>query len=318
MKTYCRLSLEKIDMKVCNVTFNKEKLILDIVYTFPTPMDITFVITDLAMDCPYYTWDVSLSQGDSWWISPLPENLKLAALNSPTFSGFRCKIYHNRQLIQFEDFVYNSRESSNNIFLTNEFDVTGHSYLDFFHSDLCKGMDFRGTVIDAGANVGFFTLLALQNGADRVYSIEPDRGVFFYLQRNFISNPRVHLVDKAMSAVNGQTDFFYIGSSVANTAVRPNQPCAMDVVPTINLETFLQIESRINLVKLDIEGSEFEVIDALSNDMYSKINQFFIEFHKVPHSIEQKLRETGFSVEYRHSSPVDSTGFIYAKNKNFI
>jgi len=304
-------------MKLCNVTFNKEKLILDILYMAPEPRDLTFVITDLHMDCTYYIWDVNLANGSDVWISPLPSNLISVVKSTNSFSGFRCKIYHNRKLIQYEDFPYSTHEKNiTKPFVSPEFDVVGHSYLDFFHSDLCKGIDFTGTVIDAGANVGFFTLLALQNKANRIYSIEPDDSAFFCLKRNFETNPSVVLLQKALTDTCGTTEFFYTESTVANSELRPASPYTTEVVDTINLQTIFNIERYINLIKLDIEGSEFKVLDSLPAEQYRKTNQFFIEFHGTPTPIEHRLTEVGFSVEYRHSSRDNTVGFIYAKNMN--
>jgi len=304
-------------MKLCNITFNKEKLILDILYTAPEPKDLTFVITDLNMDCPYYIWDVNLSNGSAVWISPLPGSLISVVKSGNSFSGFRCKVYHNRKLIQYEEFPYSTYvRNTTTPFISTEFDVVGHSYLDFFHSDLCEGIDFTGTVVDAGANVGFFTLLALQNKANRIYSIEPDDSAFFCLERNFETNPSVILIQKALTNVCGTTEFFYTESNVANSEIRPASPHMTGIVDTINLQTIFNIERYINLIKLDIEGGEFKVLGGVSIEEYNRVNQFFIEFHGIPTPIEHRLTEVGFSVEYRRSSRDNTAGFIYAKNMN--
>jgi FkbM family methyltransferase len=300
-------------MKICNITFNREKLVLDIVYTRVTPLDLTFVISDLAIDCTYYIWDVNLSYGSSVWISPLPTNLINVAKSTNSFSGFRCKVYHNKRLIQYEEFVYNkntNKEIDN--FQSTEFDVVGHSYLDFFHSDLCDGIDFSGVVVDAGANVGFFTQMALCRGASRVYTIEPDTAPYFCLQKNFQRNPSVILLQRALTDSVGTTEFFYTDSNVANSTIKPHTFSMCDIVDTINLPTIFQLEQTINLVKLDIEGEEFNVIEKLPSDLYKRTNQFFIEFHATPVAIERRLRDEGFSVYYRHSSSTDMAGFIYA------
>jgi FkbM family methyltransferase len=304
-------------MKICDVTLNKEKLILDVACIATVPLDVTFVISDLKLDCTYYIWDVNLSPSSSVWISPLPNNLIAAVKNSDTFTGFRCKIYHNKKLIQCDELPYNGPVNMDTVpFISTEFDVVGHSYLDFFHSDLCNDIDLTGTVVDAGANVGFFTLLALQNGASKVYSIEPDVSAFFCLQKNFRRNPSVVLIQKALSAVKGTTEFYYAESNVANSMIKPTTVYMSDVVNTIDLQTIFDIESYINLIKLDIEGSEFEVIQTLPRELYDRVNQFFIEFHGSPTPIERHLKDIGYLVEYRHSSPTDTAGFIYAKRDN--
>lgn len=300
-------------MKLCDITFNKETLVLDIVFRHTHNLEVTFVITDLDVDCPYYVWEkLQLSQNNSVWISPLPGNLISVAKNSNNFSGFRCKIYVEKRLVQTEDFPYNNTISNKSIFLTNEFDIVGHSYLDFFHGDLCDNIDFSGTVIDAGANVGFFTLLSLQRGATRVYSIEPDASPFFYLKQNFKNEKSVTLINKALTDYNGTIDFFYMEGSVASSAIRNTGYYVNDTVECINLQNIINIENNINLVKLDIEGSEFAVLENLKKEHFDKIKQFFIEFHAESSTIKNILLENGYNVEYRHCMGTERVGFIYA------
>jgi hypothetical protein len=84
-------------------------------------------------------------------------------------------------------------------------------------------------------------------------------------------------------------------------------------IPTISIDTLLKIEKEINLIKLDIEGTEFNVIDNLTQTHFDKINQFFIEFHFDPRPMVSTLIKNGYNVEYRHSTENDIAGFVYAK-----
>jgi hypothetical protein len=66
------------------------------------------------------------------------------------------------------------------------------------------------------------------------------------------------------------------------------------------------------LLKLDIEGTEFKVIENLNQKHFDRINQFFIEFHFDPKPIAKKLIDNGYKIEYRHCTENDIVGFIYA------
>lgn len=299
-------------MKVCDISFDKNRFVFDVVYFAKNTTNITFVITDLNIDCPYYTWDTTLTHNSSIWISPLHPSLISVAKSNTNFPGFRCKVYVGKRLVQVEEFPFGKIHNQIPTFVTNDFDIVGPSYLDFFYGTLCDNMDFTGTVIDAGANVGFYTLYALQNGANRVYSIEPDVYPFSYLQKNFSNNQKVTLINKALTSDCLGTDFFYYDSSVASSAINEAEPLVRGNVESISLDTILTIEPYVNLVKLDIEGSEFEVLERLNDRQFEKVNQWFIEFHKKSSSIVTRLNNLGYKTEYRNSDITSDVGFIYA------
>lgn len=303
-------------MHICDVSFDKDRLLFDeIVYRLDTPSDITFVISDLVIDCPYYTWDTRMQPNDSVWISPLHPSLMSIVKSTDKFFGFKFKIFMNRRLVQSIDVPCNSGNAEKKInFVTNDFDIVGPSYLDFFYGTLCKNMDTSGVVIDAGANVGFFTLYALQNGASKVYSIEADVYPFSYLEKNFSNNPNVTLINKALTTDCLGTNFFYTDNSVGSSVNKAEVGCVVGgKIDSINLDTLLAVEKHINLIKLDVEGSEYGVLESLSNTQFNQVNQWFIEFHNKPHRLVKRLNDAGFHTEYRNSDENSTVGFIYAR-----
>jgi FkbM family methyltransferase len=303
-------------MKLANVTLNKETYVIDIVYVYPVESTILIVICDLQTDIPYFKWTVTLTPSSAVWIAPLNLELNTIVRQSKHFPGFTCKIYKNNRLEQVDNLRTSSLPFEYMNYMTDGIDCVGNSYIDFFYGSLCNGINFDGVVIDAGANVGLFTLLAKRNGAKRIYSIEPDRHTFFYLEKNFRTDSSVVLINKALTSNENGTTFYY--NATTSVGNRTNVDATdvtdyvEDYVPSISLESILKLEEVVNLVKLDIEGSEFEVFDQLSTTYFEKVNQFFIEFHNVSTVIKNKLMDNGFTVEYRNSNENDTLGFIYA------
>lgn len=304
-------------MKLLNIFFDKKECVIHVNSNIDNTIEGTLVITDLYLDCVYYTWDIIITADFNGWCVPFTEKLKKVVLGSNNFAGFNVKFYDkNKRLLQFEKVSLNKVSPLiSTPFYSPTHDITGPSYVDFFYGDLCNGIDTSGVVVDAGANVGFFTLYAKEKGASRVYSIEPDPMPFFYLEKNFEKDPSVVLINKAM---NGIWDFIKfdisLDGSVGSTS---NSHSNMEnklsiVVEVITIDTILEIENEINLLKLDIEGSEFDVIDNISDDHFKRINQMFIEFHYNPKPIIDKLISKGYQIEYRHSDENSTVGFIYA------
>lgn len=302
-------------MQICEVNFDKDSLSFDpIVYKLDFPSDITFVITDLDIDCPYYTWKTRMDKNNSVWIAPLHGSLASIAKTNKNFPGFRFKVFIDNRLVQSVEFPIHHHTKKKNIkYITNDFDIVGPSYLDFFYGTLCKNIDTSGTVIDAGANVGFFTLYALQNGANKIYSVEADVYPFTYLEKNFSSNPNVTLINKALTTDCLGTEFFYTDNSVGSSVNKVNGCVVSGRIESINLDTILSIESHINLIKLDIEGSEYDVLETLSDKQFEKVSQWFIEFHNKSQPLVNRLISIGYDVEHRNSDENSTVGFIYAR-----
>jgi FkbM family methyltransferase len=132
--------------------------------------------------------------------------------------------------------------------------------LDFVFGRLTPG----AVVVDVGANIGAFTLpVAKRVGASgRVIAIEASTMVFPYLQRNVILNglDNVRPVQCAAFSADRQTVSFYeapIDRFGKGSLGAQFQACPVSVV-TRTLDSLLvehQV-SRVDLIKLDIEGAE--------------------------------------------------------------
>jgi FkbM family methyltransferase len=307
-------------MKLLNIDFNKDEC--KFYFDYISDLDIvgSIVVSDLHLDCPYHGWEeISFSKGFNCWIIPFNPKLKNIISQNNKFPGFYVKVYGpNKRLLQVDKFVMNNVDPLiKRYFNTPSHDCIGPSYVDFFFGDLCTGMDTKGVVIDAGANVGFFTLFAKENGATRVYSIEPDPLPYSFLESNFKHDPSVTIINKVLSHKNEPVDFNIVlansvGSGMSEHRIKDNNVFSTEI-DSISLHNILNIEPTINLLKLDIEGAEYDVLDSLDSSYFKNINQFFIEFHKDPKPIFNRLINEGYQVEYRHSNENDIAGFIYAK-----
>jgi len=119
------------------------------------------------------------------------------------------------------------------------------------------------TVVDVGANVGHYTLLAARR-ARRVVAFEPDPRAAEFLRENVALNGygNVTVVEKALSAEDGTADFFVDdrnpgGHSLveANTA----RLREMRSVETVRLDSFLP-DGAVDLVKIDAQGAEAWIV----------------------------------------------------------
>ena len=143
--------------------------------------------------------------------------------------------------------------------------ATTHLFREF----LTPGM----VVVDIGANVGYFSLLAadLVGPAGTVYAVEPEPQNNAILRKNVHLNSysNVRVIEKAVSNRTGPVQLFLSaldnGShSISDAAARG---VAGDVqVAATTLDDLLEDEGwpKVDLVKIDVEGAEMLVLEGMT------------------------------------------------------
>lgn len=130
--------------------------------------------------------------------------------------------------------------------------------------------------LDLGANVGAFTLRALDLGATRVHAVEPIPENLAQLRRNtepFTAQVIIH--PEAVTGRHGPSSLAIVGgqyvpwtASVEGRAVR-----------TVKLEDLLGREDEWGVLKCDIEGGEFAAFSRVCADLMSRVHVIVMEFH---------------------------------------
>lgn len=151
-------------------------------------------------------------------------------------------------------------------------------------------------VIDCGANVGAFAVLAASAGAE-VTAYEPHPSTFEALERN-TAGLSVRCVRAALVAevASGGTIAFAAGPG-ADTHHRVGGTGPTIEVPAVTLAT--AIGDGCDLLKLDCEGAEFELLTATSPESLRRARRIACEVHgwiDDPALLEQRLRGLGFAV----------------------
>lgn len=121
------------------------------------------------------------------------------------------------------------------------------------------------TIIDAGANIGFTTLFFLQRfpGA-AVISLEPDPENFVLLQKNVTKQINVTSLRKAVWHKTGPIKITDHGYGVRGFVVEDVSDSTLSTMPAISIsELVLEYRlSNIDILKMDIEGSEKEIFES--------------------------------------------------------
>jgi FkbM family methyltransferase len=168
------------------------------------------------------------------------------------------------------------------------------------------------TVIDIGANIGLFTVLAAKRVGDagKVVAIEPNPGTLERLNRNIqlnhLSNVRVY--QAAVAGKEGAMDLHF-GSKDVFASLHPwvdnrmlNEGASVKV-ECITLRGILERENitRVDLLKMDCEGGEYEIFDMMPRDLWVKFPSIAMEGHQIRGRHPSELRNTLESLGYRLS-----------------
>lgn len=169
-------------------------------------------------------------------------------------------------------------------------------------------------VIDCGANVGL-TSYYFSSRFEKVYSIEPAKDhmevLKYMLEYNDIKN--VYPFQFALSMYDKNDENFYhysnktmnsLYGNLANNNPTGLQQTEVEKIQLKRLDTFMKEQNieHVDLLKVDIEGVEFEVLcgDSFGN-VADKIDTVVCEIHNYsgrnPNQIVDALKLRGFTVQ---------------------
>ena len=181
--------------------------------------------------------------------------------------------------------------------------------VDIFKNEIPDG----GVVIDIGANEGFFSVIAAQAaGTDgKVISVEPQSRLQDIVRINLALNgfKDSTLYPNAISLTSHETvklSLFPSSNTGASSIVNKTKlSTAFDIVETITMADIIKNEAleRVDFIKIDVEGFEYEVIHSMLPEMKEGIvKKILIDYHKPlllnrnisPEDLHQTILDTGF------------------------
>ena len=137
-------------------------------------------------------------------------------------------------------------------------------------------------IVDAGANEGSITqkLNYWFSDAD-IYAFEPVKNTFKFLQENTASLNKVHPVAKALGGSNGQADIFLFGDHTISSFKGPAESSGQqkETVEITRLDDFMKAQavSHIDILKIDVEGAEFDVLNGCGELLKESIDCIYLE-----------------------------------------
>lgn len=165
-------------------------------------------------------------------------------------------------------------------------------------------------VVDIGAHVGYYTLLAARTVGDRgkVFCFEPEPSNYALLLRNIEENSYKNIVpvQKAVTDTTGSIKLFIAKDPGAHSigSDKPNQKVIVVDSTTVD-DFFAGREHPIHLIKIDVEGAEMAILKGMSNIITNNPDlKIFTEFNpenlrragSLPTEYFEKLVNYGFDI----------------------
>ncbi|MES1198081.1 MAG: FkbM family methyltransferase [Chitinophagaceae bacterium] len=192
---------------------------------------------------------------------------------------------------------------------------------------LPKGYEIntKDVVFDIGANIGVFSLYASSKARDvKVYSFEPFPSNADYFEKNFRESDvnNIYFFRGAVASKSEKRKLNVSESWIKHVLNEKNEENEMYIdVECISLdEAFCKIE-KCDLLKIDCEGSEYEILYSAKPETINKINKIVGEFHNrdstdmTGKALRTFLEKNGLQISNYYNFDKES-GFFAAKRKN--
>lgn len=163
------------------------------------------------------------------------------------------------ELEKLEPFTY-SEIFTDNVYCMEEAEVKG------------------ATIIDIGANYGFFALRALELGAKNVYCFEPEENNYnklVELTKDIpeIKNYKVAILDGSVSKVH------MVSKTVESTIYGDKNDEKVNCISLVEALGSVDPEDDNLVLKLDCEGSEFEILLHTPQEVLNRFSYIYLEIH---------------------------------------
>jgi len=158
------------------------------------------------------------------------------------------------------------------------------------------------TVLDIGANIGYYSLMMLElmGNKGKLIAVEPSPSNIEILRKNLLLNKYndIEVHNAAISDENGTKKFFLSEMSNLNTLNYTEKKSLNLTGETINVKTLTVpqiMEGRnLDLIRMDVEGHEVEVLNGLIpnigvNNLYPSI---IFETHRSRYNNEHSMENT--------------------------
>jgi FkbM family methyltransferase len=335
----CKLLLEKLgfddfskikplDQVDVSLTFNAQENRINMTYHDLISQTLDIVIRDADTNLPIYNTELTFAHNSNYWINPCQA---IKFIDVQHFNGFTVELYKNdTRILSKELWLRKNPPFTKTKFNVYPLDALYYNFIEFYEFKLYDDMIKPGDIIlDIGASSGTFTNYALDQGAAHSYAVEPFPRSVKNLRQTFSDDPRVTIIDKAISDVSGKKNFYMFNknSTMGSLYQQEDKFKFEEEVDAITFQELFDTYKvgKIDLLKMDTEGSEYAIFDTIQS---LDIPKLIIEFHYNKGEVNkllEKLKTLNYEYDIHENSSYrpgseslyfgNITAFKYGKGK---
>lgn len=274
--------------ELVNYNFNEQRF--DVKISYPVKNGY-FVIRDIDLETTIYKmniWDIH----SELYLHMIPTPKHGFDFQQKDFGGFIFELIDEGVIIdrQIMRLRYTEMYKYKQDMINDFYHPVFVNYREFFVWDRYKCFDLSGCkkIIDIGASIGLFTKYMLNKGAKEIYSVECDDRSIKALISNFTYFDNVKIIPKAVHSHDGEMNLYFkednplVNSlNFEDSEFHLHSSPTYKTVQTITLEKLIKQTGwdEIDLLKIDIEGSEWEVLDSTPNSVFEIVDKVLLEYH---------------------------------------
>ena len=193
---------------------------------------------------------------------------------------------------------------------TDSLKLSFRRYDDFTENFVKSRIKKNDTIIDLGANIGYWTLFFAQNVGDngKIFAFEPEPSLFELLKKNVNVNNFLNVItiQKAVSNKTQKTKLFLSHNPNDHRIYDPSDERKSIEIECIRLDDYFKnFNGEINFIKSNIQGADFaailgmpEIIKKSKNlEIIAEYSSALLEgFGFSPRDFLMTLQKTGFKL----------------------
>ena len=179
----------------------------------------------------------------------------------------------------------------------------------------------KNPILDLGAHKGFFSIYAsiLNKNNAQIYAFEAAEENFLEAKKNLKENhiKNVKIKNLAVWTEDTEKEFYFSEDSHNHSFYGEGEgkklrcTCLESIFKKNRLE-------KVDLIKMDLEGAEFAIIENAPTDLLKKVKTIFIEYHLDVNRdglniLKNKLNSVGFRLSGRKSAYSREFGYLLAR-----
>ena len=187
----------------------------------------------------------------------------------------------------------------------------------------------KDIVVDIGAHIGYFSIYSSINAKNgKIFAFEPYSKSFEVLKKNLEINQITNVIPQNLGVTKESgtsTLYFKKNFAIGNSIYKNTDLNSKIEIKTISLYDIIKNNNlqKINFLKLDCEGAEYQILLNLDHQTLEKIDKIVSEMHprienfKIE-EVKRFLTINGFDVKIIHplNNVSEELVMLYAKKQN--